>query len=174
MLQQAARMRNGPSHPHLESIPINGLVRVWREGENKKGLWTGPWKLVDKDGETITVDINGKHRNFRSTSVRKWFDKDDDLGDVQNQSHNSQTQQQNQPQPTSVPPQIPIRRSQRERRFQGNYQYQIESEDDPCQTFLSTQEQESLQLSIDLRRRGLIKTPGEPFEASTRQEIEGL
>lgn len=78
MLQQAANIRNRPSHFQLENVSIVGQVRVWREGTNKKGLWIGPWDLVDKAKETITVNLNGKHCNFRSTSVGKRFDEDDD------------------------------------------------------------------------------------------------
>ncbi|KAI0998094.1 hypothetical protein K3495_g10097 [Podosphaera aphanis] len=179
MVQQAANMRNGPS-------------------ANRKGLWTGPWNLVEKNRENITVNINGKNCTFRSTSVRKWFDKNDDPNNLcQREEEKSEHQRSIQKTSNIAPevqrseqtPSLPqeshihvplLRRSQREGRFKGRHQFNYKEnfgaiiESGMSQVFLSPEEQEALELSIQLREKGLIITPGEPFEASTKQEIEGL
>ncbi|KAL0944617.1 uncharacterized protein CTRU02_202504 [Colletotrichum truncatum] len=51
-----------------------------------------------------------------------------------------------------------------------------EFNDDPDyqQIFLSIKEQADEELAIKLRREGVITTPGEPFEQSTKQEINSL
>ncbi|KAI1003017.1 hypothetical protein K3495_g5186 [Podosphaera aphanis] len=57
LVDQAINTSNGPRLSHLETIPIDGNVRVWRED---------------------TVNINGDNVNFRSTVVAKYFDNDED------------------------------------------------------------------------------------------------
>lgn len=79
LVNKAKDMRNGPRRHHLEDVPINGKVKVWREAtKNQRGRWTGPYELYDKEGETITVLMNGEKKNFRSTSVMKWFEENED------------------------------------------------------------------------------------------------
>ncbi|KAI0991058.1 hypothetical protein K3495_g17129, partial [Podosphaera aphanis] len=41
-------------------------------------------------------------------------------------------------------------------------------------TFISSKEASDRELAIKLRRDGIIKTAGEPFEASQKLEIDGL
>ena len=76
LVSDARGMRNGPSDIHLLDVPVGGLVRVWREkgGVKKNGGWTGPFKLVKKEGAKVTVKIDGRDCSFRSTSVRAWFE----------------------------------------------------------------------------------------------------
>ncbi|KAG5931037.1 hypothetical protein E4U59_000606, partial [Claviceps monticola] len=40
--------------------------------------------------------------------------------------------------------------------------------------FISAKEEQDFQLALDLRKRGIITTPGEAFEASDMAEIESL
>ncbi|KAI1000699.1 hypothetical protein K3495_g7497 [Podosphaera aphanis] len=70
LVQDARNMRNGSKNEHLEQVLIGGQVKVWREGgKSKKAEWTGPYELVDKDKEMITVRINDEDKRFRSTAV---------------------------------------------------------------------------------------------------------
>jgi hypothetical protein len=46
--------------------------------------------------------------------------------------------------------------------------------DDFSMAFLSQKEEADLELSLKLRKKGVITTPGAPFEASQQQEIDGL
>jgi hypothetical protein len=39
---------------------------------------------------------------------------------------------------------------------------------------LSKKEKDDFLLAIELRQKGAITTPGQPFEASDKQEIDGL
>ncbi|KAI0996097.1 hypothetical protein K3495_g12084, partial [Podosphaera aphanis] len=189
LVNQAKDMRNGPRHHHLENVPIKGKVKVWREAtKNVRGHWTGPYELYDKNGETITVLINGEKKNFRSTSVGKWFEQDEDPNNMKS-IHNekqptvlnhdlteTQTQRARQPQ-MSQPP----RRSQREGRFTGQYHttdycmalngMKIETK---FNSVYLSQDEEAIKLSLELRAKGLITTPGPPFSASNKKEIEGL
>lgn len=126
MVHQAANMRNGPNHPHLECIPIGGKVRVRREGDNKKRTWTGPWTLINKNRETVTVDINGKHRNLRSTSVRKWFDTvEDPNGPDQHEKPDAHLEPTNDDLDSTQTkqPDTHLRRSQQKIRLRGQYQF---------------------------------------------------
>ena len=76
LVNQAKDMRNGPQHHHLEDFSIGGYVKVWHEAsKNTRCKWTGPFELYNKEGETITVIINEEKKNFRSTSVKMWFEK---------------------------------------------------------------------------------------------------
>lgn len=40
--------------------------------------------------------------------------------------------------------------------------------------FLTNKEKADMELSVQLRQKGVITTLGEPFEASQKQEIDGL
>ncbi|KAI0991589.1 hypothetical protein K3495_g16598, partial [Podosphaera aphanis] len=178
LVDQAANMRNGPNNAHLEEVPIGGLVRVWREGKNKRGEWTGPWVMIDKDQQTVTVRINEENVNFRSTVVSKWYDEISRDENNSNQDFTTPSNESFLPQqtPRETQPTTPqLRRSTRKGRFDGRHQFTSNSSDNlKSQIFLSPQEEEAIRLSADLRARGLITSPGDPFEESTKKEINGL
>ncbi|KAI1001784.1 hypothetical protein K3495_g6421 [Podosphaera aphanis] len=184
-------MRNGPRHHHLEDVNIGDKVRVWREStKSERDKWTGPFELYDKEGEIITVLINSEKKNFRSTSVKKWFDENSDPNARQTsepEQPQPQLEQRDQIQPEteleSESPSLELlpRRSQRTGRFTG--QYQITQ---PNNTFTESsatqyhsfaylnQDDEAVKLSLELRAKGLITTPGLPFQFSNKKEIDGL
>ncbi|KAJ4159560.1 uncharacterized protein LMH87_008458 [Akanthomyces muscarius] len=45
---------------------------------------------------------------------------------------------------------------------------------DTGESFISAKEKNDFQLAVDLRQQGIITTPGDPFEASDRKEIDDL
>ncbi|VCU40782.1 Bgt-50623 [Blumeria graminis f. sp. tritici] len=62
-------MRNGPNTEETLQLPLQSEVRVYREKEK----WIGPFTLLTTDGQTCTVEINGKLVEFRSTCVKKYL-----------------------------------------------------------------------------------------------------
>jgi hypothetical protein len=50
----------------------------------------------------------------------------------------------------------------------------VRQEIDILEVFITKKEQDDLNLTLDLRKRGIITTPGRPFEASQKQEIDAL
>jgi hypothetical protein len=40
--------------------------------------------------------------------------------------------------------------------------------------FMTSKEQADMELALKLRKEGIITAPGAPFEASTKQEVDGL
>ena len=65
---EALSMRNGPNTFETLSLPLQAEVKVWRENDG----WKGPYILLARDGETCTVDINGKATNFRTVVVKPY------------------------------------------------------------------------------------------------------
>lgn len=177
LINLAKNMRNGPRHTHLEDIPVGGKVRVWREAtKNTRGKWTGPFELYNKEGETITVLINGEKKNFRSTSVNKWFEDNEDPNTQRDASSDLPSLNPEINLENDSMPSLQLRRSQRDGRFTGQYQTEDHLNISPeiqSHLYLS-QNEEAIQLSLDLRSKGLIKTPGPPFFASTKKEIDSL
>src|SRR5579862_9447689 len=67
-VSDALSMRNGPNTLETLDLPLQAEVKVWRENIG----WTGPFKLIARDGETCTVDTNGKATNFRTVVVKPY------------------------------------------------------------------------------------------------------
>ena len=65
---EALGMRNGPNTMETLGLPLQAEVKVWRENIG----WKGPYILLGRDGETCTVDINGKATNFRTVIVKPY------------------------------------------------------------------------------------------------------
>ena len=68
-VQEALAARNGPRTTDTLDLPLQSIVRVWRE---KKG-WTGPYRLLAVEGETCTIDLPHGPTNFRSTVVKLFY-----------------------------------------------------------------------------------------------------
>ncbi|KAK2005367.1 hypothetical protein LZ32DRAFT_642395 [Colletotrichum eremochloae] len=186
-VNEALQQRNGPDNLALKDLPLGSKVRVYRE----KGGWSGPHQLLSINNETCTVDINGP-RDFRSTSVKPFYEElelveeltlppshpetDADKGAANDQSANERIEDE-----IVVATAPPPRRT-----GQGNRKYarvNFDSRDDdillqetdvPHVIFLSAKEISDLELAKQLRARGVIRTPGKPFEVSAKEEIDGL
>ncbi|KAI0998086.1 hypothetical protein K3495_g10103 [Podosphaera aphanis] len=151
----ALRMRNGPNVSQLAKLPLNSLVLVWRE----KDKWTGPYRLINIDGQTCTVETNHGPVKFRSTVVKPNYPEGNDIPSTeQNVRPYNQLIDETQPRyPTRLRTQ-----TLRAREAQQSNQ------------FISLKESNDLKLSQELRSKGVITTPGKPFELSRRKEIDGL
>lgn len=72
------RMRSDPNVSQLAKLPLNSLVLVRRE----KDKWTGPYRLINIDGQTCTVETNHGPVNFRSTVVKPYYPEDNDTPSI--------------------------------------------------------------------------------------------
>ncbi|CAD6501641.1 BgTH12-01891 [Blumeria graminis f. sp. triticale] len=73
-VNDALNMRNGPSTTAIHALPLNSPVMVWREGNaNQAGSWTVPYKLLDVNSETCTLELPSGPTKFRSTSVKPYL-----------------------------------------------------------------------------------------------------
>ena len=68
-VQEALAARNGPRTTDTLDLPLQSIVRVWRE---KKG-WTGPYRLLAVKGETCIIELPHRPTNFRSTMVKPFY-----------------------------------------------------------------------------------------------------
>ena len=62
-------MRNGPDTSATLILPLNSDVRVWGEGKG----WKGPYKLLNIEGETCTINMPSGPVKFRSTVVKPYL-----------------------------------------------------------------------------------------------------
>ena len=69
-VNSALSMRNGPVPWSAALLPIQSQVLVYRENKG----WRGPYLLKRVDGHNCILEIKGKDRKFRSTSVKLWHD----------------------------------------------------------------------------------------------------
>ena len=66
----ALRQRNGPRVDNIHDLEAGSEVLVWRI---HKKAWTGPYKLLTIEGETATVEINGRPIQFRTTVIKPYL-----------------------------------------------------------------------------------------------------
>ncbi|KAI0992456.1 hypothetical protein K3495_g15729, partial [Podosphaera aphanis] len=106
----ALNTRNGPLTSHLEALPLNSEVVVYREGRG----WKGPYNLIGMDNQTCQVNIDGRAVNFRSTVVQPYhrnFEESENSDQPQNVPGHHKEIPLEIPVSHSDPPQL--RRSQR-------------------------------------------------------------
>jgi hypothetical protein len=190
----ALRTRNGPEVSATLSLPLNSDVLVWRE---KEPYWSGPYTLLAIDKYTCKVQVNDKVVDFRITSVKPYKrDEKEDVPEVTDPADSSPSIET----PPTEPNRRPFTRGQedlagkRKRRVVveipmpriNRDEYAIYPTDTMLQevatrtesfltcSFLTEKEQRDKQLAIDLRAKGVITTPGQPFEVSRRKEIDSL
>lgn len=184
-VSDALGMRNGPNTLETIKLPLQADVRVYREKEG----WTGPYKLIATDEQTCTVQMPYGPTSFRSTVVKPYYkevgiENNDPLNEVAPKT-NTDESQRNQ----NSPREMPLRRHLRDRPTQtttGTYSGYTEAdqeeqflasilnEDHLTMTLMTAKEKSDCELSIILRRQGRITTPGAPFEASDKEEIDAL
>ena len=72
-INDAINTRNGPSTSIIHNLPLNSPVLVFREGNTgQSGTWTGPFKLLSLQRESVTVELPNGPTIFRSTSVKPY------------------------------------------------------------------------------------------------------
>jgi hypothetical protein len=181
-VSDALSMRNGPNTTATLDLPLLSDVRVYRENRG----WTGPYKLISMDGETCTVDMPHGPTNFRSTVVKPYLTEEATENPQPTPEEQSNSEEQPQEEEDTIVvemPQQPVRRSRGRPRnqFVGDFEdlddqftAEIVNQTALTMAFLTHKEQGDLDLSLKLRREGVITTPGHPFEASMKAEVDGL
>ena len=165
-------MRNGPNTAPLLELPIQSDVRVWRESEG----WKGPFKLLATEGETCLINMPYGPTRFRSTVIKPYYT-------AQRQDENQEVSPEvvEEREPESIDEdiirvEVPNNFNHRqqhihftERNTQDNhFDIAFQQGTGFSMTFLTRKEESDLELSLKLRKQGLITTPGQPFEASQK------
>ena len=198
-------MRNGPNTDRILDLPLLSEVITYREkGDNGKPGWSGPFKLIGREGHNCVVETPNGPTTLRSTSVKPYYadeaipsekpmeDTDDiivvempddcqppetvsrpkptvtDDGEVRKPTvtdRNLQNDSEYRPTVVRKPP-TEIRRSGRTRKTPHHL--------DQDSVFMTHKEQSDFDLAIKLRAEGKIKTSGDPFEASIKEELKAL
>jgi hypothetical protein len=176
-VKDALAMRNGPTTKITLDLPLQSDVRVWREKEG----WKGPYKLIAIDGETCTVDMPRGPAKFRSTVVKPYLTEQPDQAEDQELSEEEpQIVRRGRGRPRGSrnvqrAENQEVRRSGRHLTTDFDDQFIAAMEEDEISmTFMTHKEQADMELSLKLRKDGVITTPGGPFEKSQQQEIDGL
>ncbi|POS85141.1 hypothetical protein EPUL_004318 [Erysiphe pulchra] len=173
-IRDALKMRNGSITSELKDVPPNGQVLVWRE--NKE--WTGPYKLIRIEGEDCIVQVGDHMPKFRSTSVKPYYSD-------KNAPNSNKTPLDEEPNENNLLSNknseiIEPRRSNRIRKLRnfGNFFVSICNlvtiSSFNASSFLSSKEVADREISIRLRVEDKITTPGKPFEASRKKELDDL
>lgn len=185
-------MRNGPITTSTLDLPLQSLVRVWRESNG----WQGPYRLIAVDGERCTLELPHGPVNFRSTAVKPYHRDGDTPEEPHQQSdHIGGSEQQPPEEPFAEEPTGekvskettalspgPTRRTRgrsRKHPIARKVDNPVNQDDEPIEdtivvAHVTSKEEADMQLAIELRKKGTITTPGQPFELSTKQEIESL
>ncbi|KAI0994279.1 hypothetical protein K3495_g13903, partial [Podosphaera aphanis] len=154
LVNDALSTRNGPSSTETLALPLQSDVRVYRENKG----WTGPYKLISINGETCMIDMPHGPTPFRSVVVKPYYT------EAKNPTTNAIKLPLNKHLNQTTEYQSPVTRSKKANEININY----------SGAYLTAKEKSDIELSIKLRKDGIISTPGEPFEISTQQEIKGL
>ena len=185
----ALGIRNGPNIEDVRKLRPGDEVLVWREA----GAWTGPFQLLAITDEECTVQISHGPAKFRITSIRPYH-RDPDIADRDN---NTAAHQDADTAAHQGPGTAARRDLSTEKESPGNENGQSQLPDDVFtpqppppkrkpgrpkgaknkpkpSTFLSTKEIADFDLATRLRAEGKIATPGRPFEASDKIEIDAL
>lgn len=192
--------RNGPKYLHLANVNIGDQVLVFREPtKSTKGYWEKA-ELVDNNESTVKVKINGEIKSFRANMVKNWLPKNKDSNDQTETSpslpneHNSSAVSDESTGDCSSH-EAEKNKSQKLRRsdrlskaqissqftsYSKNSEYDKSHDPNPLQILAENfndiymTEDEAIQTSKELREKGLITSPGAPFEQSTKKELDGL
>ena len=179
-VNDALGMRNGPDVLQTLMLPVQSQVRVWRETHG----WTGPFTLLAVDGHDCTIQMPHGPTRFRSTVVRPYL-RDDSNSIPDPMDHGLDHIELHEPNLPSndkdrdwEPPESiespPLRRGRGRPKGSKNRPKVQNIDDSIDSAFISAKEASDLELCLQLRATGKITTPGSPFEASTKKEIETL
>ena len=73
-IAEAMRTTRGPDVAAVLGLPLNAKVLVWRE---KPKSWTGPWRIVAREGYICKIDFDGRIIDMRITSVKPYKEIDE-------------------------------------------------------------------------------------------------
>ena len=190
-IRDAVNTRNGPDVTRVRQLSPNDDVLVWREHDK----WTGPYKVLTIEGDTVTVSLQNGPVNFRSTSIKRYnHDRGTDTtilfppAEAGHDEEGKETKTKHKGEEDTsretaeaVPDMtqgeeenhIPQRKTAPARRGRGRPK-RSKNRVKVNATFLSSKELADQELSLKLRALGRITTPGSPFEISDQREIEAL
>ncbi|KAI0995299.1 hypothetical protein K3495_g12883 [Podosphaera aphanis] len=90
-VNNALSHRNGPDTTLINGLAPDSDVLVYREGNyGQVGKWEGPFKLIEINNETCTINLPSGTKNFRSTVVRPFFSSNNNnipVNDGSNEHH---------------------------------------------------------------------------------------
>ncbi|KAK1912598.1 hypothetical protein P3342_004534 [Pyrenophora teres f. teres] len=170
-VNEALGTRNGPNDivTQVLELPLQSNVKVWREGLG----WTGPHTLIalNNDQTAAVIDTHGKQASFRITSVQPYHQDDTtNLPRLDEEQHSDEEPHSDHQRDNDefVPQEEPPQRRGRGRPKGSKNKPKTHAAN------LAQREKDDIVLARTLRTTGKITTPGEPFEMSTRTEIDGL
>jgi len=185
-VNDALGMRNGPNTSTTLDLPLQSEVRVWRE----KGGWSGPHQLIAIDGQTCTIQMPHGPTQFRSTVIKPYYKDNsseplqDATEDALEESHDQRAPEGDHDSDTIVVDTPQPRRGRGRPKGSRNRQHLVDFEEqfvaaiengvELSMAFMTAKEKADFELAKQLRKEGRITTPGAPFQASDKQEIDGL
>lgn len=187
-VRDAVNTRNGPNTADMlpANCAIGDEVLVYRE----PGKWTGPYKVLGVGDADVTVDMVNGPTTFRTTIVKPYLrhpevpmpiengEKVTEIGEksIENAERSGETLERDEESEAPLPFQYPEpERPRRRGRPPGaKNKSRVAFEQEEAQEFLSSKEIADQDLAIQLRAKGKITTPGEPFEKSDEKEVNML
>jgi hypothetical protein len=184
-IREALAMRNGPNTYKLHELPLQSNVLVYRE----KNGWNGPYKLIAINGETCTIQMPYGPADFRSTAVKPYYTDESSSHDgshdititVETRTENRENKEGEEGTITVEPTAIESNGDTEQatepvkKRGRGRPKKNATNTSATENTaYITAKEQADYELSLKLRRQGIITTSGEPFELSNRKEIDAL
>ena len=172
-VRDALATRNGPTSIATLNLPLLSDVRVYRE----KDGWQGPYKLISMEGETCTLQMPYGPAKFRSIVVKPYLTNEylfnppaglNPTTDLESLKYQEDLETIQELEDSTIIVDVPQELQMRRRRGRPRKDSTIHM------TFLSHKEQGDMELSLRLRKEGVIKTAGAPFEAAIKAEIDGL
>ena len=201
-VNDALAMRNGPNTKPTLDLPINSDVRVWREKGGWKGPYKllatngetcivamphGPTNFrstVVKPYYTEEASEDEQQRD-QANEQQHGEQEQDQAGQISQSDDNEIIVDTNQPQRRGrgrprgsrnkpKPAINPHHVTEDITDFNDQFVTAIIKELETSMAFMTSKEQADMELSLKLRKEGIITTLGAPFEASWNQEINGL
>lgn len=156
-ITDALSTRHGPRTHNTLRVPIGGDVLVWRIHKKKR---TGPYKLLDVNNETVTIQLPHGPTQFKSTSVKPYNKETATLLDETNVDNSSEV---------NLPRRNPERNRQLSQRFRQQEENKFSTFTIATNTTLTMQKSSNF---VDSRRKemeGLLENGG--FEIISEQDI---
>ncbi len=184
-IREALAMRNGPNTYKLHELPLQSNVLVYRE----KNGWNGPYKLIAINGETCTIQMPYGPADFRLTAVKPYYiDESGSYDGSHNITITVETRTENRENKEGEEGTITVELTAIEsngdteqatepvkKRGRGRPKKNATNTSATENTaYITTKEQADYELSLKLRRQGIITTSSEPFKLSNRKEIDAL
>ncbi len=130
---------------------------------------------LNQDKTAAIVDINGRQVQFRITVVRPYY-KDDSIGPHAPSPDNDEREAGDEyfPEVEQQPPRRRRRGRPKGSKNKPKAVAPVTPAANIADVFLAPREEDAIILARGLRAAGTITTPGEPFEQSTKAEIDAL